>query len=136
MIVQSALNGSFITVSIDANQHHDPVIALHHGLENVKDILLRCLQEVNCVKFYVVAQSRLQKNVDDEDFTTFGFRSKTKILLQDSNIDLLIEECKLKILASLDSFQQRGSGWIFTNFQFIKIHVAKYIPCAGHRYRN
>ena len=110
MDVQSALNGTFITIEFDAHDHPDPVIALEFCLDRVQEILLRCLREVNCVKFYVLAQAHLQKSVDVDDFTIFGFYSKTKIVLQDSNIEDILRECKLKILASLDSFQQRGSG--------------------------
>ena len=109
MNVQRALNGMLITIEFDAHQHSDPVIALDYCLERVREILVRCLREVHCVKFYILAQAHLQKSVETEE-TTFGFHSKTKIVLQDSNIEDILRECKLKILASLDSFQRKGSG--------------------------
>ena len=110
MNVQHALNGTLITIEFDAHQHSDPVIALDYCLEHAREILVRCLREVNCVKFYVLAQAHLQKSVEAGDTTSFGFHSKTRIVLQDSNIEDILRECKFKILASLDSFQRKGSG--------------------------
>ena len=114
MNVQAALNGSFVTIEIDGNQHPDSEIALTYCFDQVKHLILQCLQEVNCIKFYVVAQTSLQKNVNDENRTTFGFRSRAMVVFHQSNIDEIINECKIKILGSLDSFQQRGSGEIYS----------------------
>ena len=108
--MQAALNGSFVTITIDGNEHPDPVIALTNALREVQDILHQCLNHINCVKFYVVAQAKLQKAIDDEVSTTFGFWCKTKVLLQDSNLTTIMAKCRDEILKNLESFQERGSG--------------------------
>ena len=122
MNVQHALNGTFMTIEFDAHEHSD----LEYCLERVREILLRCIREVNCVKFYVLAEAHIQKNVEVNNTTTFGFHSKTRIILRDSNIDDILRECKLKILDSLDNFQRKGSGkyeFVTTIYLNIKFEV-------------
>ena len=52
------------------------------------------------------------------------------IMLQSSNIDDLMTECKLKTVSSIDNFVRHGSGWIFEKFISVSLHVTKYTPCA------
>ena len=110
MNVEAALNKSFVTLKINAVHDADPSLSLELSLLNVRDILKQCINSVNCIKFYLVAETQMQKNVHDDVYTSFGFWTKTKIVLQESDLDKIITSCKEKILDSLEKFQQKGSG--------------------------
>ena len=53
---------------------------------------------------------------------------------QSSNMDIIFEECRSKILASIEAFEAKGSGWIFVKFVQIKVKVSKYHPTSASSY--
>ena len=125
---QKAINGRFMIFSIDPNNDElDYGISIKRNFDMVKQTLLELLHHYTAVKFYTKFDILFRKDVEG-DTKEFGFNSGMKILLQNSNINELIQECVNKITDAIDNFQHQGSGWIFVEIKHISLHVTEYKP--------
>ena len=130
---ESAINNRFNIFSIEPINNDDYSSAITMNVQTVKQTLLELLQHYSAMKFYLVFDATLRKEIN-EDTQEFGFYSNTMILLQNSNIDEILQICEDKINSSIDTFLRRGSGWILEEFTNISLNVTEYKPCAGGTY--
>ena len=115
---------TLINVSADYEEN------ISQNYEVIKHMLQQLQRHYSATKFYTKFEALFSKDIDGNT-KEFGFYSKMMIMLQASNIDDLVAECKLKTAASIDAFASHGSGWIFKEFTSISLHVTKYTPLAG-----
>lgn len=128
---ERAINGLFMTFAITPiNDSVDYEENIAQNYEVIKRTLQQLQHHYSATKFYTKFEALFKKDIEGNT-KEFGFYSKTIIMLQTSNIDDLITECKLKTAASIDKFVSQGSGWIFEEFASVSLHVTKYNPCAG-----
>ena len=127
-----AIQNRFQTFSIEPNTVIDHEAAINESLVPTKRILEQTLQQLSAVKFYLYYEINLKKHIEDEEtHKTFGFHSKTRVLLQSTNIDETLQLCKVKISDSIDAFMRKGSGWIFDGINDIELYVTEYRPIGG-----
>ena len=124
---QKAINNRFMIFDVEPSNHSDFVESLTSSLETVQKTLEELLPSIPSVKFYVIFEALLRKNIHGEE-KEFGFYSNTHTLLSNSDIDDLIQRCKEKINKSMDEFLTRGSGWIVEKFTNISLHVTEFRP--------
>ena len=130
---QTAINNRFKIFTIDPVNETDFLESIRINLETVKRILMEVLKSFSALKFYIVFEADMRKEIYDTS-SEISFYTKTSILLQDSNIDELLQICHDKINDTIEKFSRHGSGWILNNFTHIHVHVTEYSPCSGGNY--
>ena len=131
---QSAINQRFNVIYFEPINENDFQQSIKRNLENVKNALIQLLQRFSALKFYVIFEGQMKKDILKEETQDFGFVSNTQILLQDSEINDLIQVCDDKINDSIDRFTRLGSGWILNKFINVSLNATEYRPCAGGTY--
>ena len=127
---ERAINGLFMTFAITPiNDSVDYEENIAQNYEIIKRTLQQLQHHYSATKFYTKFEALFKKDIEGNT-KEFGFYSKMMIMLQSSNIDDLMTECKLKTAASIDKFVSHGSGWIFEKFISVSLHITKYTPCA------
>ena len=62
------------------------------------------------------------------------FRTKTKKVLESTNVNKLVKDNIDKINLDIDKYQQNGSGWAFKNIKKLEINLVEYSPVKGSSY--
>ena len=65
---------------------------------------------------------------------TVPFRTKMIPCLKTTNLEQVKTDCHEKLAESLDSFESRGSGWIYVSWNKLTIKIAKWTPTSGSSY--
>ena len=90
------------------------------------------------VNFVLVCNMR-QPLYDQKGFVGYRedeahFRTKTKRVLESTNIEKLVKDNINKINLDIDKYQQNGSGWSFMSMKKLEINLAQYSPVRGSSY--
>ena len=129
----SALNQFTNQYAIDAPDGYDPT----SFLKTVKQSIISLLSNNTETKSQMILKCVFENTnlqTDETVTTEAAFRSITEIILESTNFDELYEIWKAKILESIDTFQNNGSGWIFKSIVSLEIHTVKYRPLSGSSY--
>ena len=62
------------------------------------------------------------------------FRTKTKKVLESTNLEKLVKDNIDKINLDIDKYQQNGSGWSFMSMKKLEINLVQYSPVKGSSY--
>ena len=62
------------------------------------------------------------------------FRTKTKKVLESTNVNKLVKDNFNKINLNIGEYQQNGSGWGFKNIKKLEINLVEYSPIKGSSY--
>ena len=130
---ESAINNRFNIFTLEPINDVDYSTAIVKNLKTVKQILAGLLRRYSAMKFYIIFEALLRKEIHGNT-QEFGFYSNTLTILQNSDIDELLRICGEKINESIESFLRRGSGWILEKFINITLNVTEFRPCAGGTY--
>ena len=130
---ESAISNRFKVFSMEPFNDLDYSSSISINLQTIKQTLVKLLQRYSAMKFYIIFEASLKKEIGAAT-QEFGFHSSTLTILQNSNIDELMEKCEEKVNSSIDSFLRRGSGWIIQKFTNITLNVTEFRPCAGGTY--
>ena len=130
-----AAKGAFKTFTIDGKKGFGPFEYLNLVRQPVIDKIKQETQEG--IKFKLLLQCEMKKN----DFKTGKivyanpyFTTEPQIILKGE--DVPYNEMTKNMLESLETFQSRGSGWIFERVNQLDIHIDKYVPLRGSSYIN
>ena len=63
-----------------------------------------------------------------------AFHSSTDVILKSTNLNEIYYTWVSKILETIDTFQNQGSGWTFNSITDLEIHMVKYEPLNGSSY--
>lgn len=96
----------------------------------VKRLIIELLKHYPALKFYCEFDVSLRKDIEGV-INEFGFFSTMTIVLQDSDIEIIIDNAATKVLGSIESFQNKGSGYIFEKIEHVCVSVTKYNPISG-----
>ena len=70
---QSAINQRFNIISLDPINENDFQRSIKRNLENIKTALIELLQRFSAIKFYVVFEALMKKDILDDETQEFGF---------------------------------------------------------------
>jgi hypothetical protein len=101
-------------------------------MSNVKDLLIQALQKYKGIKFQLSLRCDMQNQALDT--VQSDFLSRMTVMMNETNADLHLFDCKEKIIESYENFRAKGSGW---NLKFVKnlyIHINRYTPIRGNSY--
>ena len=74
------------------------------------------------------------KMVKDEGFVNSYFHSKTYINLENTNVEVILEEMEKEILDNISIYLKNGSEWNFSEVESLEIHIVEYKPMKGGSY--
>ena len=99
----------------------------------IKDFFSDLLNETKGFKYQITVKVLLKKYKPNEEieFTPVYFNSSTKTLI---NNRLKLEHAFQEILYRIDSWINRGSGWIIELIELQYINISNYRPLAGSSY--
>ncbi|XP_058029287.1 uncharacterized protein LOC131193286 [Ahaetulla prasina] len=92
--------------------------------------LIEEIQAWRGVKFQLVLKVDLWKDTCSEAM----LRHKQKVVLQNSEIDMALDEAFTTIQKMLENWIQRGSGWVIERVQTLWLNIARYQPFQGGSY--
>ena len=129
--IRSALKG-FVTrhrIKPPKNQTFDPKTFLI----GVRQKALEKFKPQTKVRLVLRARmEQIQPSQDGESVIEVrNFQSKSKIVLESTDLDELWKEIMEQIFESNAVFQKNGSGWTFHSIVSLDIHTVKYKPLRG-----
>ena len=130
----SAIGNRFQTFDIGFEKDEDYETTITQSLIPIKEVLIASLKNLKTLKFYICYEIQMTKELESNYTTTSHFHTSTKSLYQTSKIEEILEACKSKVFTSIETFNRRGSGWVFTDIVDIELYVAQYQPTAGGSY--
>ena len=91
-------------------------------------MLLVCLMERK-----IVVRSKGKIKIIYEPNNAY-FQSHTYVNLEKTDVKVFQKKMIKEILATLDNYQQNGSGWYFEKMNELEIHIVDYKPMKGGSY--
>ena len=91
-------------------------------------MLLVCLMERK-----IIVRSKGKTKIIYEPNNAY-FQSRTYVNLEKTDVKVFLKKMIKEILATLDNYQQNGSGWYFEKMNELEIHIVDYKPMKGGSY--
>ena len=130
---KSALKGFAKTYKIKGQKVH---FALDF-LQAVKPTVIDFLSTQKNVKIKFVLRCNMSKTnlATDETFNKIAnFNSSQEIVFEETDREELYQKSLDKMLESLETFLEDGSGWKLKSIESLDIHTVKYTPLNGSSY--
>lgn len=102
----------------------------------IREKLEKEITALNGVKFQLALKVQLREDGKDsiEEYTDPVFRHKQKTLLQISEINEALDKVFPNTQKTLETWTQRGSGWVVNRVQTLWLDIARYHPLRGGSY--
>ena len=96
---------------------------------DVKDLINKMEKpiKINLILRCEYYKYNLKEKVTRECF----FNSGIQIITEASDLDMIYDRIRERIIEQADNYQNRGSGWIFAKIVDLTIHIDKYNPIAA-----
>ena len=132
-ILETALNGHLKSYIIKGVDGMDYLTFINNNKKEVKNLLN---EQEKPIKMRMILTSMFKKGRgEDIVFTYSYFHSKYVINITEStNMNEIYDICKERIIENVDTFQNRGSGWIFEKIIDLRVHIDKYKPISAKSY--
>ena len=131
--VISAIGGAFKQIRIKPTSIFggDVEALFIHMRQRIIDIINDSHDERTSIKFYLGADIKLYKLVDDDEGTIWSFNDAAVPLLPLGDpTDQVIDQLQ-NILNRLDELVRKGSGWVVEGVEYITINMSRYNPVGG-----
>ena len=136
--VQSAFRGFLKTFRIEGGGGRDYIRFVNSVKQNV---VTHVNEQEKPIKLRIILACEFKK-VDEDEFTEAFFHSKRSddnggkdpIITDSVDVSEIYDELVEKIIERVDTFQNRGSGWVFSKILYLDIHVNPFNPLAGSSY--
>ena len=133
---KSALNKSVNQYQIEGDPDLTPDQFLKKNKRNIEQFLKK--NKNTKVNFVLVCDMQ-QPLYDQKGFVGYRedeayFRTKTKKVLESTNVDKLVKDNFNKINLDIGEYQQNGSGWGFKSIKKLEINLVEYSPIKGSSY--
>lgn len=102
------------------------------------DIIIKTIRELLedfNLKINIVFTAKYKRNVGEKDqIDTMHFRTSNVTVYKTADLEQVLTEDKAKILAQLEDFEKRGSGWSLYEIETLELAVNRYVPFRGSSY--
>ena len=128
-IVESALDGKTARYSLGFNNSHEDLLyRLQHALDSqVHDLLIK-ISNAESWKYYISLSLVFHKASDIGTVTDppAVFNSEVLLLTPAENMQRQLGIVYQNILHQIDSFQERGSGWVIDHLVRLDVNTTNY----------
>ena len=103
-------------------------------LTTVKQSVINLLAKNRQTKVAVLLRCAMEKpdpQTGGTVTTEVPFWGGVEVILEATDLNVLYETWSSKILESIGTFQNSGSGWVFISIISLEIHMVRYQPLSG-----
>jgi hypothetical protein len=129
-----ALDNALINYDLDLKKHEqggdDIFKTLTRGLAALKPTILQNLEQKKSIKIHVSLELLFHLSTDTDFITDPAVVLNTEPLsiLQSTDIQLVLKEIFDSLIAKIEDFSLRGSGWVLNRLLNIQLHVTEFQP--------
>ena len=98
------------------------------------DLLDDMLRELRSFKYQLRLRINFHKAAHPETTADAYFAHRQALLLAAGNVEQSLGESFGEMITNVETFEQRGSGWVVTSIGFLDIHIARYQPLRASSY--
>ena len=132
IIQESALKGHLKSYIIKGIDGMDYLTFLNHNQKEVKNIVNK---HEKPIKMRMTLSPKLSRGKGKEVVYCYPhFNTKYNIITESTNFDELYKICKEKIIEDVETFNNKGSGWIFEKIIDFRVHIDKFNPLSAKSY--
>ena len=114
----------------------DPVVILEELKPHLRNVIKKELQENSNIKITTLLNLEFMKVGETKLFSEPFFRTKAITIDQSTNIDNEIDNIKVTLLMRIETYQSKGSNWIYNETKSFTIGLSKHRPLLGSSYMN
>ena len=128
-----AFSGYAMSYKVEIVDKKDLIVQLGASRSSIKDLFNDLLNETRGFKYQITGKVLLKKyrSNGEIEFTPVYFNSSTKIVI---NHRYKLNKSFQEILCRIDTWINRGSGWIIESTESQYINISTYRPLAGSSY--
>ena len=133
--VEKALKGYTKSFDIELRDKKDPLLQLQKSRRAVEYLFNNLLVQTKGFKFVETLQVKFIKYSNDKNILKNGyFNSTTDLIINETDIKLVIQASQQQILNKIAQWISEGSGWTIQSIENHYINIVNYSPLKGSSY--
>ena len=133
--VEKALKGYTKSFDVELRDNKDPLLQLQKSRRAVEYLFNNLLVQTKGFKFVETLQVKFVKQSNDKNILKNGyFNSTTDLIINETDIKLVIQASQQQILNKIAQWISEGSGWTIQSIENHYINIANYSPLKGSSY--
>ena len=133
--VEKALKGYTKSFDVELIDNKDPLLQLQKSRRAVEYLFNNLLVQTKGFKFVETLQVKFVKQSNDKNILKNGyFNSTTDLIINETDIKLVIQASQQQILNKIAQWISEGSGWTIQSIENHYINIVNYNPLKGSSY--
>ena len=133
--VEKALKGYTKSFDVELRDNKDPLLQLQKSRRAVEYLFNNLLVQTKGFKFFETLQVKFVKQSNDKNILKNGyFNSTTDLIINETDIKLVIQASQQQILNKIAQWISEGSGWTIQSIENHYINIVNYNPLKGSSY--
>ena len=133
--VEKALKGYTKSFDVELRDNKDPLLQLQKSRRAVEYLFNNLLVQTKGFKFVETLQVKFVKHSNDKNILKNGyFNSTTDLIINETDIKLVIQASQQQILNKIAQWISEGSGWTIQSIENHYINIVNYSPLKGSSY--
>ena len=133
--VKKALKGYTKSFDVELRDNKDPLLQLQKSRRAVEYLFNNLLVQTKGFKFVETLQVKFVKQSNDKNILKNGyFNSTTDLIINETDIKLVIQASQQQILNKIAQWISEGSGWTIQLIENHYINIVNYSPLKGSSY--
>ena len=133
--VEKALKGYTKSFDVELRDNKDPLLQLQKSRRAVEYLFNNLLVQTKGFKFVETLQVKFVKQSNDKNILKNGyFNSTTDLIINETDIKLVIQASQQQILNKIAQWISEGSGWTIQSIENHYINIVNYSPLKGSSY--
>ena len=133
--VEEALKGYTKSFDVELRDKKDPLLQLQKSRRAVEYLFNNLLVQTKGFKFVETLQVKFLKQSNDKNILKNGyFNSTADLIINETDIKLVIQASQQQILNKIAQWISEGSGWTIQSIENHYINIVNYNPLKGSSY--
>ena len=133
--VEKALKGYTKSFDVELRDNKDPLLQLQKSRKAVEYLFNNLLVQTKGFKFVETLQVKFVKQSNDKNILKNGyFNSTTDLIINETDIKLVIQASQQQILNKIAQWISEGSGWTIQSIENHYVNIVNYNPLKGSSY--
>ena len=133
--VEKALKGYTKSFDVELRDKKDPLLQLQKSRRAVEYLFNNLLVQTKGFKFVETLQVKFLKQSNDKNILKNGyFNSTADLIINETDIKLVIQASQQQILNKIAQWISEGSGWTIQSIENHYINIVNYNPLKGSSY--
>ena len=133
--VEKALKGYTQSFDVELRDKKDPLVQLQKSRRAIEYLFKNLLVQTKGFKFVETLQVKFVKYSNDKKISKNGyFNSSADLIINETDIKLVIQASQQQILNKIAQWISEGSGWTIQSIENHYINIVNYNPLKGSSY--